>query len=361
MKGFRVGASILAAAALLAACGGSQVSSSSSIATDPAASSTVVSPPGSNAGSSAATTQPTGSAVAVPVSTVPGRNGGDSIVTVAISVGGGAPVTVQLDTGSSGLLIDSTAVGSQVTDTGQQLNEGFVSGTVAATLAQAPVTIGGATTPSPIGIGLVQVGSGESPFGDTKGLLGIASANGPTLDTTLFSPSLQLPAPYDAGSVLDIAQTGTGTWTLGPVPEPAGAVALPFNAATGAPSSYPNGAAGFAKDLTLCWTIGSSGTFCGPTDFDLGNPTWALNSTTFASLGSSGSTLPAGTGITMTTPDKQPLTSFTTGQTPGQNLVVLAALGSATEFNTGIGYFFQNVIAFDYPNSRVLISTKSSP
>ena len=294
--------------------------------------------------------------IVVPTTTVVSADG-DAQVTVQIEVGGGAPATVLLDTGSSGLLIDSSAVGSQVTDTGQQLDEGFVSGTVTATLGRAPVTIGGIGTSAPIGVGLVHSG-GEGMFNGTSGILGIASANGPALNPTVFTPVMQLPAPYDAGSTLDIPAGGAGTWTLGPVQAPAGATAIPLVPASGGPASYPGGGTVYAKDVPLCWTIGTAAPTCGPTDFDLGNANTAVNATTFADLGASGDTLPAGTAISVATTQKQPLWSFTSGDTRGQDLVEVAPLGSTTEFNTGIEYFTAHLVAFDYAGGRLLVTPR---
>jgi hypothetical protein len=351
---------------LLAACGASGGGSTASPTASPTPSPTASSTAATSSGAAFAPTgspdlentgtPSAGSTVVVPTSTVVGGNG-DAQVTVQIEVGGGPPATVILDTGSSGLLIDASSVGPTVTDTGQQLAEDFVSGTVAATLGRAPVTIGGVTTSAPIGIGLVHSG-GAGMFNGKAGILGIATANGPTLDATVYTPVMQLPAPYDTGSVLDIPTSGGGTWTLGPVDEPAGATAIPFSPATGGPTSYPDGGTVYAKDLNLCWTVGSAQPTCGPTDFDLGNANTALNSTSFADLGSAGQTLPAGTDIVMATAHQQPLWSFTAGSTRGQNLVELAPLGSTTEFNTGIEFFFANLLAFDYAGGRLLIAPR---
>jgi hypothetical protein len=159
--------------------------------------------------------------------------------------------------------------------------------------------------------------------------------------------------------VLDIPAAGAGTWTLGPVAEPATATASPFSPATGTSTTYPDGGPVYAKDLTVCWTIGSAEPKCGPTDFDLGNAKTALNSTTFAHLGACGCPLPSGTAIVMTTPQQQQqLWSFTSGHTKGQNRVELASLGSTTEFNTGIEYLYANVLAFDDAGGRLLIAPK---
>lgn len=356
--GGRIGAIVVGAGVLLAACGGQGASSPSGATTAGGTTAgTPASVPASGVPASSDILEQTGSTITVPVTTVTGSSG-DAKVTVQISVGGGPPATVVLDTGSAGLLIDASMVGSQVVDSGQQLDKNFVGGTVPATLAQAPVTVGGVTTASPVGIGLLQAGSGAGLFDGTSGLLGIGTANGPTLNADLFSPTLQLPAPYQAGSMLDISPTGTGTWTLGPVTAPAGAVAVPLVAVSGPPTTYPDGAPAYAKDVQLCWTIGSAAPACGPTDLDIGNPNTALNSTTFAALDAGGDLLASGTGIVMGTTEKQTLWSFTSGQTQGQNVVELAALGANTEFNAGIEYFYANTVAFDYANGRLLLAPK---
>lgn len=360
MRVYRGIVALLATGMVLAACSGGGTTSGTSAGSGapdaPPASSGAAFAPASSPDLESTGPLPTGSTVVIPTTTVVGGSG-DAQVTVQIEVGGGAPATVILDTGSSGLLIDASALGSQVTDTGEPIDKGFVSGTVAATLGQAPVTIGGVTTGSPIGVGLVH-GGGSAIFDGNAGILGIATANGPTLNTTVYTPVMQLPAPFNTGSVLDIPTSGAGTWTLGPVTESAGATAIPFSPAAGAPTTYPDGGTVYAKDLAICWIVGSTEPTCGPTDFDLGNANTALNSTTFAALGSAGDTLPTGTTIVMSTPQQQQLWSFTSGDTMGRNLVELAPLGNATEFNTGIEFFFANVLAFDYATGRLSITPK---
>jgi hypothetical protein len=64
---------------------------------------------------------PPAGTIAVPIETRQVAGGGEtsSIVVVTISVGGGPAVPVQLDTGSSGLTILSSAVGPAAQSTGQ--------------------------------------------------------------------------------------------------------------------------------------------------------------------------------------------------------------------------------------------------
>ncbi|MBM9467944.1 pepsin/retropepsin-like aspartic protease family protein [Nakamurella leprariae] len=313
--------------------------------------------PSTTSPASASSTVPSGPTLVVPVYTQPGDSGADSIVVVDISVAGGDPVPVQLDTGSTGLVLNASAAGGALTDTGQAVSIPYVSGTVNGTLAQGVVTIGGVDTTAPVDLTVVPSG-GTSPFATgTEGILGIATANGPELASGQpYSPSLQLPSQYAGGSTLQIAASGAGSWTLGPVADPAGAAQIALEPVTGGMETYPSGNRVWAKDVQLCWTIGSEPQQCGPTDLDLGNGTTAINSTTFARLDAGGGTVAAGQPVTMTGPEQQSLWSFTTGTGSGEQDLKLAALGSATEFNTGIEYFVGRTIAWDYAGGRLLIT-----
>jgi hypothetical protein len=62
-----------------------------------------------------------------------------------------------------------------------------------------------------------------------------------------------------------------------------------------------------------------------------------------------GETVVSGTaGQVAATQGGDPIWSFTTGPTRSEDLVQTSTnLGSATAFNTGIAFFFANVVAFD--------------
>lgn len=295
----------------------------------------------------------TGAALPVPLTTT--TSGSHDIVTVSITVGGGDPFTVMLDTGSSGLLVDSSVVGSQVSATGGPFTQNYASGPVSGSLGTAVVGIGGVSTAQPITVGLIDPSSAGSAFPTgTHGILGVATGGGNT--PQLLAPNLQLPAPYAAGSTLQVGATdgAAGTWTLGPVSAPAGATAVPL-VASDAGSSTPAGYPAFAKDVTLCWTIGSQANTCGATDLDTGNDTPALNATTYSSLGALHTVLPSGQPITMAPPDGAPLWSFTTGSTTGVDAVKLSSLGSDTQFNTGLPFFLGRTVAWNYASGQLLI------
>ncbi|GGL95960.1 hypothetical protein GCM10011594_14590 [Nakamurella endophytica] len=291
---------------------------------------------------------------AIPVRTVR-YSTGDVRVVVAVSVGGGAPVDVLLDTGSSGLLVDASAVGPQTHLTGATFSEHFVGSTSSGHVATATVTVDGLTTTSPVPVNVLDAGqAGPYPPG-LHGVLGIATADGSGTQAGASAFQLGLPAPYDAGSTLDVAADGAGTWTLGPVQQDTGAVAVPLERAGG--SSGGSAGTGWAKDVQLCWTIGSAGRSCGDTDFDTGAPRGIVNSGQPAAAGH-GTRVPSGEAVSVSTPDGAALWTFTAGDTPVDNEMSIDALGQ-TQFNTGLAFFFTHRVAWDYTGGRVLITAKS--
>lgn len=304
----------------------------------------------SDAGALAAT----GSAVSVPITTT--ADGSHTIVSVQISVGGGDPVPVMLDTGSAGLLIDASVAGPQTSATGGPFTQHYASGPVSGSLGSAVVTIGELSTPQPITVGLVDSSSAPTAFATgMKGILGVATTN--EGGQAMLAPTLQMAAPYNAGSTLQVAGTAgaSGTWSLGPVTPPAGATSIPLVAQTPGSSATPEGFPGFAKDVNLCWTIGDKAASCGPTDLDTGNDTPALNATTFAADGPVHTVLPSGQSITIAPPNGSPLWSFTTGQTVGTDAVKLSSLGENTEFNTGLPFFYGRTVAWNYAGGELLL------
>lgn len=314
-----------------------------------------VPPSGSTASSALA---PTGSALSIPLSSI--TVDGTPKMTVPVSVGGGAPVPVVLDTGSSGLIIASSAVGPDVTSTGAAFTTDFTGGSVNGTVETAPVTIGGVTTANPIDIVVADPSGTTAGFftGGTQGIMGISSANTDTFTgQSIFAPNLQLPAPYDSGFTLQIGSgtTPTGTWTLGPTTAPVGAVAAamtPITAGGTPPAGYPP----FAKSPTLCWTIGSAAQNCGVTDLDIGESAPGLNNSTFGSLAFQGHPyLAPAQDVTVAGPTGPPLWSFTTGLTKGKDLIQLVPLGTVAQYNSGLPFFFGRTVAWDYASGQVLI------
>jgi len=309
---------------------------------------------------------------AVPISTVTASSG--SFATIQISVGGGSPVTVRLDTGSAGLVVNQSALGPGATVTSQPTVIPYSGVTVTGSVATAQVTIGDVVTPQPISITVAQGAcpnanggttstnctGGTPPFGGTQGILGIGLANGPTLAAPTYSPLLQLGPAYASGYTVELASNGAGTLLLGPVPIASNSTTMPMTPT--APATYPNGAPGFQKDAQLCWSFGVSSA-CGPTDFDLGAPEPNIAPGAVAGLptvsNSSGSTqaVKPGTNVGVSASQTGPaFWQFAAGTTPPTEVLINSNLGSATTFNTGIGFFFSNFLGYDLANSRFVIT-----
>lgn len=293
------------------------------------------------------------SAITVPITTTAGPED-QPYVTAQISVGGGPPATVWLDTGSSGLFINSGAVGSEITTTSTPIGTEYTSGNLVGTLATGTVEIGGITTSRPIAFGLLdeQASTFTTPAG-TVGIMGIGTANDADLSQQqILAPQLQLPAPYAQGSTLQVAAAGAGTWTLGSVAPGSGSSAIALSPATGAPAGYP----AYQRPVTMRWTIGSAASACGPTDLDTGSPSTILSQADYAALAPSGRLLASPTPISVALPGGDPLWSFTSGSTYAQDTAGVGDIGSS-RFNTGLAFFIGRTVAWDYAGGRLTVES----
>ena len=274
-------------------------------------------------------------------------------VVVTISVGGGRPVPVVLDTGSSGLLINASALGSAVDrSNAQQVSKSYLGATLTGSLVQTTVKLGGQTTGQ---IGVVAFTPSAATTGLTsgeQGIMGIASEAQPGPVPPLWSPALQLSAPFNEASTLDVPTRGAGTWTLGPVAPAAGSVSVPLIPVSGAPGPLGR----WAKDVKLCWTVDQDSAGCGMTDLDSGAPPVLLDQSTVDSTKSG--TLDAGVPITIATPAGHTLWSFKTTKTATEGEAKVETL-LPTQFNTGLGFYFRYRVSFDYRNGTLTLTPKS--
>lgn len=277
-------------------------------------------------------------------------------VTVQVSIGGGAPATLWLDTGSSGLLVDASAVGSAVTATDTPITIDYTSGNLVGSIAEATVEIGGVSTAQPIAFGLLdaQKSTFQTPPG-TVGIIGIGTDDDSDVGAQgIYAPQLQLPAPYNSGMTLQVAANGPGSWTLGPVAADGGAITTPLTANPGPAAGVPSGYPAFLRQVDLCWTIGTAAASCGPTDLDTGSPASLLSATDYTDLAASGKLLPSGTPVEVALPGGGQLWSFTTGSTFADDAVGVDDIGGS-RFNTGLGFFLDRTVAWDYTGGRLVV------
>jgi|GEM_PF-2539371 len=335
----------LLAAALIAMAGGLSACASGA----PAAVSS------SSATASGAASATPAAAATVPVTST--SSSGTPRLMVQISVGGGAPFTVMLDTGSTGLFVDESVVGPAVTSTGASYTEKYVDSSLQASLVQATVSIGGVATAQPITLGLIDSSSASGLTSGAQGIMGVAPADGDWQSSGLLSPLVQLAAPYNEGFQLDVPASGSGTLALGKPVAGQGTVSTPLTALSSPPANVP-GARFWDKDVNLCWTIASLPQACGPTDLDTGAPASLLNSSVVTDVASKDGILEPGQPIAVATPDGAALWSFQTGTTLGQDVATLEALGAETSYNTGIAFYFGHVVGFDWADGQLLVTAK---
>lgn len=302
---------------------------------------------------------------AIPVSVVGTGTGGFRVL-VDASVAGGPTVPMWLDTGSAGMLVDPSVIGSQASTGNGSVNYQYLGFGISGSVVNAPVTIGSAKT-SVTTSGAINVGSitgvtcATGPCSTSRlfgagvyGIIGIAPGQGAQLSAPLFSPLLQVASPAQTGWTIALpgAGLGSGTLTFGPVSPAAGATAIALSPI----GNYPNGMPGFAKDVNLCWTIGT-GSACGATNLDIGAPKTLVTPGLIPGVPATNGVVNTGTAVKVAAPNGGgTIWSFKAGVSPSRNLVELtSALGGATQYNTGIAVFLGQNIAWSVANAKLYV------
>lgn len=326
--------------------------------------------PSSTSTTQAPTTSPPGggdekAVVEVPVELT--EHDGSPRATTRIKIGG-KEVEVIIDSGSAGIMLDSSAVPDLELD--GTTNEITVAGGNI-TLAHATTTVGfRKATSNPVTVGVIQQhtcneGQECDPDADisdmlsgTQGVLGIALSNYGITPESLINPLLKMPAPYGVGYELDLTGSKHFVLRIGAVSAGPTSVTVPFEPQD--PPTYADGTPAYDKDMTLCWKIGTA-EGCGLTDIDSGSPAAALATDALPGLPSSG-TLPSGTDVTITPGPSASgptgaLWQFKTGVIAGIDQVeVMPTLPPPTQFNTGLGFFQNNVLGYDLAQERYVIT-----
>ncbi|HEY6522796.1 MAG TPA: hypothetical protein VIY10_03450 [Solirubrobacteraceae bacterium] len=317
----------------------------------------------------------------------PGGPGG-VLPIVRVRIGGGPPVPVMLDTGSTGLAILAKDLPAEShTVLSAPFTESWGGGSVTTgQSALAGITIAGVSTTHPIGIGVVQsVGCLPGmrrciPWVEhgVDGVLGIRVDPG----SALTNPLAGLPRPYSQRWSVGLSST-SGTLDLGaPIPAhpraafslsgvapadpnlPSGIVPSPPQPGV-APSASPTAvaqpsSAGVLSDVTglstMCWQVGRRARrLCIPTVFDTGSTETVL----FSARGASPTrVLGAGRSLTAWGPsatDATPLWSLTSGSAKSENVVLTDSHGLAL-MDTGIAAFYAFDITYDAAHGRMYLS-----
>jgi hypothetical protein len=331
----------------------------------------IVSACGSSSSSSGSAAR---SPATIPLAMTPqqGRGGPPAVrAIVHVRVGNGPAIPVLLDTGSQGLRVLPSALGPGIRVSNRIVHETYGGGeTFFGRQAFARVTIGSLTTRSPIGIQVFQrvVCSPHAPCSakaavdaafaasGAKGIMGVDTQN--AFGQNLYSPLLQLPAPYSEGFTLRLAPQGTGTLTLGPPKLGPGWVTLPLMRSN--PPKYRTGAAAYQRQVNVCWSF-QAVRRCGRADFDIGTPTPNIapltGIRTIAVHG--GRIVRPGIPVTVSTPSGAAIWRYTTNTQYGAGLTqVFPGLQKLANlsFITGITPFYSHTIGWDMQTGQMVIS-----
>ncbi|HUE25194.1 MAG TPA: DUF3443 family protein [Solirubrobacteraceae bacterium] len=293
---------------------------------------------------------------------------------VHVRVGGGPSVPVLLDTGSPGLRVLPSVVGPKSELTGRTIKAEFGGGeTLVGPVARARVTVGSLSTPSPIAFQVIKGVDCPSKeprckpseylkalFRDigAEGIMGIDT--GDKFRQRVFSPLLQLGAPYSEGFSLKLAAKGSGKLILGPPPIEPGTMTAPLTRSP-TPAEYPSGGLAYKRSLRMCWSA-SDVTSCRVTDFDIGTPTTVVSPSALLNVPtvtvSGGRIVAPGTPISIHAPGFGPVVWHYTANTSYGDGLTQISTGGGKGFNTGIVPFYSHTIGWNVRTGQIVISPK---
>jgi hypothetical protein len=301
----------------------------------------------------------------VPAPSVPLRlidsGGGVLRPLVTVSVGGGPPVPVLLDTGSYGLRILADAIGPGTDDpprAGPTRTVHYGAGPFEVRTVDAVVSLGdgpGApATAEPVSVDAIDPSLDRAETrlaGD--GIRGILGISPDAAEDDVLSPLVQLPGPPGHGFSITLPDRPggpPGALVLGPPPVPPGAVVIPMHRQR---LTYPDGRPGWARDVDLCWSVaGARG--CGATNLDTG----AKQSVLPPGPGHPGGALAPGSAVALSTPDGTPVWSYPSAPSPITAQPVYRRLFRPTRYSTGIGIYLSHTVAWDLDTGHLLVSPK---
>jgi hypothetical protein len=305
-------------------------------------------------------------------------------VQVGIQLGSNTPISVMLDSGSSGLLVDSSATVGLPPDNlvcSPSCTNSYSSGLIFTyTAVKAQVTISGNGPGSATTAGMIDIGSinavtcaagrtcgcvpsltqcENDQFGPGVGIMGIAiSGNSLTAPTRpIQSPLVQLqPTSFlYNGYALSLNPP-----ELVPPTSTPSTVSLPLIATT---RTYPDNRTQYFTAVDLCWTVAAIGPVCGV------NSGTNSSSLTLIDSGEPQPTVPQNSPfsslinqqVSISPPGAQPLWSFTSRTSPPAprqyNLMqALAPPGNVIAFNASIGFLFQNEVGYNLQTGTALIT-----
>lgn len=285
--------------------------------------------------------------------------------TVQIRVNDSEPLTVLLDSGSSGLVLNTPdvpqSVRSTLTDLSAPVSQDYTSGTVTGGLYSGTMKLLGAdgsmvgSWTTPLMIGACQTSGCGWPRAGIQGVLGIASGvhdvSGATGTVPFASPFTTQAGVTGLAFHFDSARH-VGTLTIGST---AGVSGTTLQAPPES-STYANGLTAYHHYVAGCWTVSADTSCDAYTTFDSGAPLGFISSPQFANRFTAKEAIPAGTEIAFSASAGAPAFGTLTVGSPNFELHYLPDQRSnPLSNNSGAGFLLDRDIAIDYAHGTVTI------
>lgn len=307
----------------------------------------------------------TGQSIPLFTKQLPG-SGGTRVMT-EISIAGGPKIPIMVDTGSQGLRVFSSAVGTQGLDkTTTQTEETFGQGSqLSGVIANAPVTIGSLPTNGAIPFMLIEnvsctasdqycsssetseAGIIANDFG-AQGIMGIGRMSS---ESGVISPLLQLAGGVPTSYSIRL-NGSTGAITFGQPPaNPLAIWATPGEGSQGGLNFWND------EEVPACWSIGGASAQCAATAFDTGSPDVNFSPSFSQSSALNGSN-PVTNGLSIglsASQGAQPFASIKAGSGPG-NSVISITPGGDNEINSGWTWFQQLTFTYGTENGQLSVA-----
>ncbi|MFC9558995.1 hypothetical protein [Agromyces sp. NPDC056965] len=291
--------------------------------------------------------------------------------TITITVGG-AELTLNLDTGSNGLVLRPGVVVPDAVPTGVTHHQNYVSGGVTGEVELATIEFGDLAIPNvPFLLGDELTCPDWEPQPCTPptrwplhpsatqsdGMLGIGQAGEAAI---LESPLGFAPGSAGEGFTLDFTDPSNSRLVIGPVRVPDGSTWVHQEPGTG---TYANGMPRYQKPVGITWTIGDIRSHH-TTVFDTGEPIAHVFAEVYGALPQQEHLLDPGQSVAQAGADvAAPFNAFTTTamDEPGGVVKLDTTTDNGGHYNTGLGFFLHRAVHFDSANGRIVFLADAPP
>jgi hypothetical protein len=306
----------------------------------------------------------------IPLRLVEGPNG--KFLVARVAVGGGKPVPVIVDTGSSQLMIRRRAVGrrAKISPRIRILGGYGVSGSIRGSTATGSFTIHGlpSATTTPISFGAVKSFGGVAVLlrvTGTQGIMGIGQL--PPNSRAGFSPLLSLPSSLWKGYTIALHGAGGPKLILGRPTRAASSVSVallgprvrvgPFGGPH-TPRKYPSGTPAYQGLFKLCWNVAGQKA-CGPTVADTGNTFGFVGGGLLPNVPHASGFVAPGLQVSISTPppSSRVVRAYLTDARVADRLPLYLTMAPFRRmFSTGIGLYYANTVGYDLVKGQAVIT-----